>query len=135
MVMQSRIRLPLGIFYRRCLSVLETRKQKRLKTNKSDVVNDELEAGRHLYGKRSNRERGDSVSKDMLRERLDHREKIEQINVQQVVVSSLKELGFGKKKRASNMYNRLPADPFSPRGFTKTDPKTAIGAGMNHRCL
>lgn len=98
--------------------------------NLDDNVDYELEDMRTMYGKRSSKERADSVSDEMLRERLNHKRRMEKTVPPQFVIAGLKDLGFGRKKKSANVYNKVRADPYSLRGFTKTDPKTSTGAGM-----
>jgi hypothetical protein len=103
------------------------------KNRKKVVVNledDELDEVRGLYGKRSSKERADSVSDDMLRERLIHKRRMEKTVAPHFVIAALKDMGFGRKRKSNTVYSKVRADPHGLRGFTKTDPKTSTGAGM-----
>lgn len=124
-VRQTRLCSRHDYYMRRLLSNSQKNK------NKKSNLDPALEEARNMYGKRSNRERVDSVTADMLKERLIHRDRMENISPPHPLVVSLKDRGFGKKKKAAGIYSYLSADPLStsPRGFLKTDPKTATGAG------
>ena len=95
-----------------------------------DTNNDEadatFDAQRYMHGRR-NVERRDSVSKEMLLERMQHQRRLESVEVARVLVDAVDALGLGTKRRKHTMYKtRQPSLAFDVGGVGGS-PMTGSG--------
>jgi hypothetical protein len=105
--------------------------RRHISTRKSKKVNfDDLpeELRSVMYGRRS-RERADSLTPQMLQDRLQHMTKIKEVRVSKSLVLDLIKIGHGKKTRLSSVYSRVK--PTAENWRSKTAPRTTTGAGLN----
>jgi hypothetical protein len=79
-----------------------------------------------MYGRR-NRERADSLSSQMLQDRVDHKKKIEMLPKPTYLIRELTALGHGKKNRLKNVYTTVDAS--AENWMSRTAPRTSTGAG------
>jgi GTP-binding protein len=93
-----------------------TRIKKKTKVNEFDEY-------AHLMHGRKNSERRDSITIDILKERAQWQERIQDVEVSKQMMTELQKLGFGSKKRMSHMYKEAPYEQ------QKTNSKTSSGAG------
>jgi hypothetical protein len=79
-----------------------------------------------MYGRR-NRERADSLSTQMLQDRLVHKKRIAELPRPTSLMRDLSELGHGRKNRLKNIYASV--EPTADSWMSRTAPRTSTGAG------
>jgi hypothetical protein len=87
---------------------------------------EEVDYSEVMYGRR-HRERTDSLSSEMLQDRLNHKKKIDEFPKPTHLARELGALGHGKKTRLNNIYGVM--QPTAESWMSKTAPRTATGAG------
>lgn len=100
-------------------------KEKNLKTGKS--VEDLKEDYQEVMYSRRHKERTDSLSLEMLEDRVRHKKRYEILSKPTPLVREMARLGHGKKTRMKNIYESL--EPTEDSWMSKTAPRTATGAG------
>lgn len=97
------------------------------KTEKnSERMTKEEEYQEVMYSRR-HKERIDSLSPEMLDDRLNHKKRYENLPKPTELTREISRLGHGKKSRTNNIYETLR--PTEDSWMSRTAPRTATGAG------
>jgi hypothetical protein len=100
--------------------------KRKVQGQKESIQEGDVDYSEVMYGRR-HRERTDSLSPEMLQDRLNHKKKIDLFPKPTSLTRELCALGHGKKTRLNNVYEIM--QPTAESWMSKTAPRTATGAG------